>query len=193
MTCEPPQASGLSTNAGLLLAVTIACLVAGAAVVLLARRGHSVPASLGGLLLLGAGSAAIVLGWQAPGPPEESGCTSSTPDITVTQTSSMVGLAPGVAPVPVTGRLVNRSHESAHITTVDVRITSVASRHLSSSGVCTASDYQLIHPRMPVRLNLSPGSSTPFAGSFIGFANKPSNQDACQGAVVHLLYTVNRD
>lgn len=39
------------------------------------------------------------------------------------QTSTMVGLAPGVAPAPITGRLVNHSDESTRVSANDVTIT----------------------------------------------------------------------
>lgn len=193
MTCGPLPASGLSTNAGLLLTVALACLVVGGIAVLLTRRGHRAPAATALLVLLATGTTVILIGWQAPSQPAASGCSSASNLITVIQTSTMTGLAPGIAPVPITGRLVNRSDESTLVTTVDVQIASITTRSDSSPGRCDASDYRLTHPRMPVQLTLDPGSGAPFAGAFIVFANKPSNQDACQGAVIHLLYTVNGD
>ena len=46
---------------------------------------------------------------------------------------------------------------------------------------------------MPVGRTLDPGGSTPFSGAFIGFSDKSTNQDACQGAAIKLLYTANPD
>lgn len=42
---------------------------------------------------------------------------------------------------------------------------------------------------MPVDQALAPGGSASFARAAIGFDNKTVNQDACQQAVIHLLYT----
>ena len=53
------------------------------------------------------------------------------------------------------------------------------------------SDYRLVATQMPLGRTLSPGGTTPFAGASIGFSNKTTNQDACQGATVHLHYTTN--
>jgi len=38
-----------------------------------------------------------------------------------------------------------------------------------------------------------PGGSTAFAGASIGFNDKSTNQDACKGATIQLLYTANPD
>ena len=45
--------------------------------------------------------------------------------------------------------------------------------------------------RMLVERTLGPDGSSPFAGASTGFNNKATNQDACQRAVIHLLYTAN--
>jgi len=104
---------------------------------------------------------------------------------------TVAGLAPGVAPAPITGRLVNHGVGTTHITAVDVEIAFIAPMPNSSAGACGANDYKLIAPRMPVGRNLGPGGSTGFAGASIGFDNKKTNQDACKGAAIHLLYTAN--
>jgi hypothetical protein len=59
----------------------------------------------------------------------------------------------------------------------------------ASAGPCDASDYLIVAPRMPVGQALAGGASTTFSGASIGFANRASNQDGCQGATVTLLYT----
>jgi hypothetical protein len=117
--------------------------------------------------------------------------SSSVGRLTVTQTSTMAGLAPGVAPTPITGRLVNHSAESTHITAVGVEIASITPGFNSSAGACGVGDYEVIAARMRVGRTLGPEGSTAFAGASIGFNNKKTNQDGCQGATVHLLYTTN--
>lgn len=37
------------------------------------------------------------------------------------------------------------------------------------------------------------GAATPFRGASIGFSDKSTNQDACKGAAIKLLYTANPD
>jgi hypothetical protein len=112
--------------------------------------------------------------------------------VTFTQTSAVAGLAPGVAPANISGRLVNDSVESARITAVGVEIASVSTRSNASAGTCGVSDYQVLAATMPVGRTLGPGASTAFAGASIGFNNKQdTNQDACKGATIHLRYTAN--
>jgi hypothetical protein len=103
----------------------------------------------------------------------------------------MAGLAPGVAPAPITGRVVNDGAGDSHVAAVDVEIAYIAPRPNYSAGACEASDYKLIAARMPVGRTLGPGESTGFGGASIGFDNKETNQDACKGVAIHLLYTVN--
>ena len=117
--------------------------------------------------------------------------SSSVDRLIVTQTSTTVGLAPGVAPAPITGRLLNHSAESTHITAVDVQIASITPRSNPSAGACGVSDYLLIAARMRVGRTLEPGGTTGFAGASIGFNNKLTNQDGCKGATIRLLYTAN--
>jgi hypothetical protein len=145
------------------------------------------------LLLLGVVTTISTLGMETPAQAATPGC-SATPAVgrlTVTQTSTMVGVAPGVPPAPITGRLVNHGAESTHITAVDVEIASITPRSNPSAGACGISDYQLIAARMRVGRTLEPGGSTGFSGASIGFHNKLTNQDGCKGATIHLLYTAN--
>ncbi len=206
MICDLLPDTGLGSYVGLLLLLAIACLVAGTTLVLLARRSRGGPAVLVLLLLLGTMITMSTLGMQTPAAAAAPGCSSSPSStssssssstasavdrLTVTQTSTMVGLAPGVAPAPITGRLVNHSAESTYITAVVVKIGSVTPRANSSAGACRVGDYQVIAARMRVGRTLGPGGSTAFAGASIGFNDKVTNQDGCKGATVHLLYTAN--
>ncbi len=199
MRCDLPSNTDLGADVGLLLLLGIACLIAGTMLVLLGRRSRGGPAVLVLLLLLGTVTTIITLAAATPAEAATPGCSSSSPPfssssvgrLTVTQTSTMARLAPGVAPAPITGRLVNHGAGSTHITDVDVKIAYIAPRPTSSAGACGTNDYKLIAARMPVGRTLGPGGSTGFAGASIGFDNKKTNQDACKGAAIHLLYTVN--
>jgi hypothetical protein len=123
---------------------------------------------------------------------ETSGCSSAgESSLVVIQTSTMEGLAPGVPPVAITGEVLNNAADSTHIAAVEVHITAVTPGRESPAGSCGAGDYRVLHRRMPVGQTLVPGGSTSFAGASIGFSDMPTNQDACQGATVHLVYTAN--
>lgn len=188
MNCDPLPRTG-PDDLGLLLIIAVACLVVGAVFVVLARRRRRAPATLIAALVVGA----AILG--APGtaaPAAAADCVAADNSLTVTQTSTMAGLAPGIAPVPITGMVVNNGPDSTYLDVVTVEITSVTTEQGTPASACSASDYLLVDTRMVVGRTLGPdGGSAPFSGASIGFADKNMNQDACQRATVHLRYTAN--
>jgi hypothetical protein len=109
--------------------------------------------------------------------------------VTVTQTSPLLGLAPGVAPVPITALVTNTSSETVQITAVVVEITSVTLASDAAPGTCGPSDYVVSGARMAVGRTLDAGQSVAVNGASIGFRSTGVNQDACQRAVVQLAYT----
>lgn len=184
--CSTLALTGLDANLGVLLLVVVALLTAGTLTFVLARsrrvRG-AVSAMV--VLLVGAG---LALAPAAPAQAATSDCVTGSSTLTITQTSTMADLAPGVAPVAITGLIENHGPDSADVSVVDVAITSVSTA-AGADGVCDASDYVLLRTRMPVGQTLAPGQRTPFAGAAIGFSDKTTNQDACQRATIHLRYT----
>jgi len=191
VNCDPLPNTGLFEYFGLFLIIAIGCLVLGIVMLLASRRRRTgVVASLMVLSIVGA---AFVIPPGTPAQASNSDCGTTENSLTVKQTSTMDGLAPGLAPVAITGLVVNNSFDSTYIRVVEVEITSVTTRPGSSSGACDASDYFLLNTRMLVERTLSPGGSAPFAGAAIGLRNKTTNQDACQHATIHLLYTANPD
>ncbi len=104
------------------------------------------------------------------------------------QISTNVGIAPGVAPTPITGRIANNGPQPIYLTAITVEISRVTTVPGLRSGACDSTDYDLHDPVMPVEVLLAPGESTTFTGASIGFHNKPINQDACQAATVGLLF-----
>lgn len=190
MNCAPLPNIGLDANIGLLLLLGTACLIAGTVTLLMARRsGRGAAATLMLLLVVGTVTT-ITAGVSAQ--PATSGCSSAADNsLIVTQTSTMEGLAPGIAPVAITGMVVSNATDSTYITAIDVEITSITPGPGSPAGTCGASDYRVLDTRMPVGRTLVPGGSTSFAAASIAFSDKTSNQDACQDATVHLLYTAN--
>lgn len=190
MICDPLPRTGPDAL-GLLLIVALACLVVGAALAVMARRRRRAPVMLVAMLLVGA---AVLLGPGAAPPAVAVDCVAADNALTVTQTSTMEGLAPGIAPLPITGRVVNNGPDSTYIDAVTVEITSVSTAPGTPAAACDASDYRLLDTTMAVERTLGPdGGSAAFSGASIGFADKPINQDACQRATVHLRYTANPD
>jgi hypothetical protein len=207
MTCDPLAYTG-GGQISLLLMLAIGCVLAGALLLLMTRRrGRGVTLVL--LLVVGGGALLVTAATPTPAMadvcPTAEGVAPNDPpaanvppvnvptdnSLTITQTSVMVGLAPGIAPVAITGVVSNNGTDSTDITAIEVAITGVITDPNSAPGTCDPSDYVLLNPRMPVGQTLGPGGSTPFAGASIGFSNKVVNQDTCKGATVVLLYTAN--
>ena len=186
MTCDtPPPPSDLSYTGFPLAAVLllgVACLLVGVLLLVLARHRRGRTAALAvALLLLSAG-----LGASRPG--ESSAEPTNASCVTITQTSPLIGLAPGIAPAAITGQITNHWPGSTFVTTVTVNIASVTKAPGSADGSCDASDFTLQATDMPVGRTLQAGESADFAGASIGFNDKSVNQDACQGATVELHY-----
>lgn len=188
MTCDPLAYTGSGAQLGPLLILGIVCLLTGAVVILLTRRrGRVVTAAL---ILLIAGSAMMVT-IARPSTALAADCPPVNNSLTIVQTSVMVGLAPGIAPVAITGRVINNGADSTFIDAVEVEITGVITDPGATPGACDASDYVLLDTRMRVGRTLGPGGFTEFTGASIGFSNKSTNQDSCKNATLALLYTAN--
>jgi LPXTG-motif cell wall-anchored protein len=196
MTCTTLPATGLSANLPLMLVGGLALLLVGGALLVASRRSRRGAMSLVVIALLfatGVGAVAV-MGVPAAAQAAGSGCSTSTGSddrLSAIQTSTMTGLAPGADPAPITGRLVNHSNDSTHVSAVEVAITTVTPAPGAPTGGCGPRDYLILKPQMRVERTLGPGAAAPFTGAAIGFANKNLNQDACQGATIHLRYTAN--
>jgi hypothetical protein len=120
-----------------------------------------------------------------------SGCSTSNQTgqnaLTLTQTSVIGRLAPGIQPVAITGTIANIGTDNAFISAVIVSIAAVTTT-ARSGGSCEASDFVLRNPGMPVGRNLGADATTSFAGASIGFNDRSVNQDACKGSTIHLHY-----
>ena len=190
MDCADLAVTGL--DAGVPLAVAAVILVAGIGLLLLARNRRRLRTALLVALLL----PAVVIGVGSVGMPAAQaatiGCVADPGagnSLTITQTSTMSGLAPNRIPAPITGLVTNNGADDTVITEIVVSIFAVTKAPGATAGSCDASDYLLVSPRMPVGLPLAAGGSAAFSGASIGFRDKVSNQDACKGATVALLYT----
>lgn len=183
-------------NTGLPLALMLtlagACLVAGIAVILLARTRRSRTSTGVVVLLLVAGG--LATGFARPEPARAATPPCATPvpavsnSLTIRQTSTMTGLGPGVAPAAITGVVVNHGNDSTYVTSVTVSMVSVTKTLIHAPGTCDTGDYLLTDVTMPVDQMLEPGQSADFGGARISFRDKSTNQDACQGATIGLRY-----
>lgn len=192
MNCEPLATTGLDSQLALILCIGAVCLIAGAIALLLGRSSGAKGRRAGAAVVLILISGTVVtVGSVSPASAASTDCAAADNELIVTQTSTMDAIAPGASPRSIAGLVVNNGDDSTHIFAVDVAITSVTKSLDAPLGACDASDFTLFNPRMSVARTLAPDESTTFSGAAIGFANKPTNQDACKGAVIHLLYTAN--
>jgi LPXTG-motif cell wall-anchored protein len=190
MICEQLPNTGASPQLWLLTAAALGLLLAGTIVVLAARRRRMAP-SLAGVVVVLIVGVTVLTGAPSQAQAAPANCIAADASIRVYQTSTMEGMGPGIVPVPIAGIVENVSTGEVLISTVDVSISSVSAADGSGASSCDASDYVLLDTRMTVDHVLAATRSVSFAGASIGFGDKPVVQDACQNAVVHLLYIVN--
>lgn len=172
-----------------MIALAGAAVIVGVFAFTLRRRRTSVWAVTVAILVVCVGSM-IGLATPAPALAATSACLDSTVAAPVVQTSVIASLGPGVAALPIYGRVTNYASQDAIITAVIVTIADVRTAPTVVSGVCSSRDFTITSPRMPVGLTLAPGADAQFSGAMIGFKNLNINQDACKGATVQLRYDI---
>jgi hypothetical protein len=190
MNCGPLGITGLDGFAMLVAGVLAVGLIVGGALLVRSRRRSRATGSgaVVALILV----AALGLSTLGAPPAVAADCPTPSPSPTnalrIDQTSVVVELRPGQAPSPIEGMVTNRKDEPLYVTAVVVSIVGVTLSPDAAPGTCDASDYVLLDPEMPVNEMVEPHESVAFSGASIGFLDQPWNQDACQGATVHLAY-----
>lgn len=191
MNCGPLGATGLDGLAIFIAAVLAVGLVVAGALLVTRRRSRAAGGVAALTLVL---VATLGLGTLGASPAQAADCPSATPSpspthaLVIDQLSVIVELRPGQAPSPIEGTVTNRKDEPLYVTAVVVSIVGVTLSPDAAPGTCDASDYVLVDPEMPVNQMVEPHESVAFSGASIGFNDQPWNQDACQGATVHLSY-----
>ncbi|GAB3548628.1 hypothetical protein GCM10027404_12850 [Arthrobacter tumbae] len=193
MNCDDLAATGFGAG----VVVLFALITVGAGFLLLfyararrrsARVSHAAIALT--LLILCSGLAGV--GGLPTAHAAPSDCAGSMPgpneEVRATQIVTITGLAPGVAPAPIEGVVVNESSSTRYIEAVTVSIISVTKAVGAAAGTCDVTDYNLFDVAMPVDRVLRPAEAAEFSGASIGFSNKSVNQDACKKALVNLRY-----
>jgi hypothetical protein len=141
--------------------------------------------------LLMAGGAAFGW-WSAGGSGTGSATTGTVTSLTVNQTSTVTGLAPGLTAQTLSGNFDNPSAGPVYVTTVTASISSVDKAGGAPAGTCDASDYTLSNATMSVGAQVPAGNAKgSWTGATLAFNDKVTNQDACKGATVHLAYSVS--
>jgi hypothetical protein len=110
--------------------------------------------------------------------------------VTVRQTTVLAGMYPGDRPQVLAGVFDNPGQSPVHVRTVTVRVAGVHLAPGAPAGRCDATDFALTGETMQVGADVPAGAGQAgWSGATIQLADKPTNQDACQGAAVELAYT----
>ncbi|TAL41021.1 MAG: hypothetical protein EPN91_11725 [Salinibacterium sp.] len=137
------------------------------------------------LLLAGGGTA--VAYWTAGGSGSGTASAGSNSPITAVQTSTLTGVAPGVAAQTLSGNFTNGNASSVYVASVTASISSIT----GADGSCDATDFTLSNAVMTVAASIPAGTAQgSWTGATLAFNNKATNQDGCKNAVVHISYTV---
>ncbi|MDO5753418.1 hypothetical protein [Arthrobacter sp.] len=147
-----------------------------------------------GLVLVGGGAAFAY--WTVGGAGTGSAATGTTSNILPVQTTTVTDMHPGDTAQALSGNFTNGDEGPVYVGTVTASISSVikAAPGISGpapTGTCDASDYTLDGAVMTVDAEVPVGfKQGSWSGATIKFNDKPTNQDACKGAIVNLAYTI---
>jgi hypothetical protein len=151
------------------------------------KRTAKVAVLVAGLLVVGGAAFAW---WTAGGSGTGTATTGTVTGLTVVQTSTISGLAPGVAAQTLSGNFDNSNSGPVYVATVTAAITSVTDTNGDPIVGCDATDYTLANAVMTVGAEVPAGNAQgSWTGATLAFNDKGSNQDPCKLAVVHLGYT----
>lgn len=125
--------------------------------------------------------------WTVGGAGSGQASTGTTTAITVNQTTTVTGLAPGTSAQALAGNFDNPNSGPVYVASVTASVSGT-----DKTG-CTASDYTITGSPATVGVQVAAGSGVGgWSGITIAFNNKAAtNQDACKGAIVTLAYTSN--
>lgn len=125
--------------------------------------------------------------WSAGGTGTGSADTGETVALVANQTTVLDPMYPGDSPQIISGNFDNANEGPVYVTSVTAAITGVA----GGDGACTAADYTLAGPVMPVGAEVPAGDGVgDWTGATIQFNNTGANQDGCKNATVTLTYTI---
>jgi hypothetical protein len=183
--------SGLAfTGSPLDLVVVLATVLLGVGVLLLfaARRRRGATALA--LILLVNAVLGVGLGGGSTAHAATT-CTAAASTVSVAQIAPITGIAPGAAAVPVVGAVTNKTDQQVFVVAVTVVVASVTKARGAAVGACDPSDYVVSNATTPVNKLLAPFGTLTFSGASIGFNDKSTDQDACEGAKLKLAYSTS--
>ena len=186
--CVEPSNTGIEHAALMAMATAGGIMALGFALHAASRAGGRIRPFAAALLLLLALVLSVGFVRVQGAPAAAAGCEKFSVPATITQTSTLDGLAAGVASHRIAGVITNTGTRALRIDSITVSISRVTKAPAAAAGSCSARDYLLTVNRMRVRATIAPGASAKFTGASLGFANSTQNQDACKNATVSLRY-----
>lgn len=137
-------------------------------------------------ILLGGAGAAYAY-WTNTGAGTGSATTGTNAAITINQTSSTTGIAPGSGTHALSGTFTNPNDGPVYVNEITVSIDSISG---AGVGGCEADDYVIAGS--PIQIDAEVDTGTTWSGATIAFVNEAAeNQDGCKTATVNLVYTSN--
>ncbi len=139
-----------------------------------------------GITVLLLGAVAAFAYWTASGTGTGDADTGTNAAIVVNQTSTVTGMAPGVAPQALSGNFDNANDGPVYVAGVTATVTG------TDQPGCGATDYT-IAGTATVAAQVPAGNGVgSWSGLTIQFNNKAGvNQDACKNATVAIAYASN--
>ena len=134
--------------------------------------------------------------WTTTGGSDSTGtaATGTASGITVEQTSFPSNLRPGSPAQNIAFKLTNpSSSQSTYVTKVVASLGLVDQSPAGQLlGTCDSTDFNLVSDTKTINQDFAPLAFNSYpTGLSIEFKNKASNQDACQGATIHLTLTAS--
>jgi hypothetical protein len=124
--------------------------------------------------------------WTTSGSGTGTAATGTSSAITVKQTGTVAGLAPGSGSHALAGNFDNSNSGMVFVHSVTAAVAG------TSNPGCTAADFTIVQPGL-VDANVSAGTAQgSWSGGSIAFNDDPArNQDACKSVTVFLSYASN--
>jgi len=105
--------------------------------------------------------------------------------IVVKQLTNVAGVAPGVAPVALSGNFDNGNTGLVYVAAVTASVTG------SDKSGCDGTNFVIAGTSTP-RVEIPAGTGVgAWSGLTVAFVNKSTNQDACKGAVATIAYVAS--
>lgn len=148
---------------------------------------------LGGALVLVGGGVAVAY-WTNTGSGSGTASTGTNSPVTIVQTSTITGIAPGSGNHALSGTITNPNPGPVYVNDITVSVGSVTAADGSAlpAGACEADDYLITGSPIDFNTQAAADDTTAWSGASISFVNEAAeNQDGCKNAKVNLTYSSN--